>query len=55
MTAPLPRDTNLGGVPMKRNPNKEINPAREEFAVGFFTGLSIIGGIALIFLAWFWF
>jgi hypothetical protein len=40
---------------MKQNRNKEIHPAREEFAVGFFAGLSILGGIALIFLAWFWF
>ena len=55
MTAPPPRDTNLGGARMKRNLKKEYNPARDEFAVGFFAGLSIVGGIALIFLAWFFF
>ena len=40
---------------MKRNLKKQYNPAQDEFAAGFFAGLSIVGGVALIFLAWFWF
>ena len=55
MTAPRPRDTILGGAHMKRNSKKEYSPTRDEFAAGFFAGLSIVGGIALIFLAWFFF
>ena len=45
-------DNSNGGVAMEWNEKKQ---RKQEFAVGFFSGLAVIGGIALILLAIFWF
>lgn len=52
MTVRKTGDNSNGGVAMDRKTEKRQR--KREFAVGFFSGLAVIGAVALILLAIFW-